>query len=61
MNVHSSLSILQSALQPVTSADDVLTFAEVMANIPRDPASIFAYLLVAGVVAAVIWFGRPRG
>ncbi len=55
MNIFSFYPMLQSL------DDDGLTFAEVLAGIPHDPASIVVYLLVFGSVGLVIWSGRKRG
>ncbi|MDZ7780621.1 MAG: hypothetical protein U5R14_11925 [Gemmatimonadota bacterium] len=30
-------------------------------SIPRDPASIFALLVIIVGAGAVMWFGRPKG
>jgi hypothetical protein len=53
-----TLLFLSALLQ---SADDGLTVNEVVESLPRDPASIFALLLVVGTAGAVMWFGRPKG
>ncbi len=44
-----------------SSVDDGLTFAEVLQSIPLDPASIVSYLLIAGFVGGVVWFGTRSG
>lgn len=49
------LAVVQSS-----SDSDGLSFAEILSNLPRDPASIFALLLLAGAVGAILWVGRPR-
>lgn len=41
-------------------ADDGLTFREVLANIPTDPASVFVYLLLAVSLGVIAWSNRPR-
>lgn len=41
-------------------ADEGLTFREVLANIPTDPASVFVYLLVAVSLGVIAWSNRPR-
>lgn len=43
------------------AAPDGLTLAELLSDLPLDPASIFTIALLAGSVALVLWFGRPRG
>ena len=53
--------ILFPAILALQSADQGLTANEVVESIPRDPASIFALVLIVGCSLAVIWFGRPRG
>ena len=55
MNTYPFLSAL------LQNADDGLSTAEVVNTLPRDPASIFALLLVLTCAGAVIWFGRPKG
>lgn len=44
-----------------TTPDEGLTFSEVLSELPTDPASIFTIVLVAGSIALVLWFGRPKG
>jgi hypothetical protein len=43
------------------STDDGLTFAEMLQSIPVDPASIVSYLLLAGFLGGVVWFGTRSG
>ena len=43
------------------AADDGLSFGEILADLPTDPASIFTLALLIGSLALVLWFGRPRG
>lgn len=43
------------------AADNGLTIAEVIADLPKDPASIFAICLLLGSMALVLWAGRPKG
>lgn len=50
---------IANALQMGT--DDGLTFREVLADLPSDPASIFAIVFALASVALVLWAGRPRG
>jgi hypothetical protein len=51
----STVSLLTAALQ---SSDDGLTMAEIISDLPTDPAAIFTLVLVIGAVALVIWSGR---
>lgn len=51
---------LLAALQAASSSDDGLTLAEVLSNIPRDPASIFTYLLLVVTFGGIFWVGRRR-
>jgi hypothetical protein len=44
-----------------SSDDDGLTFAQILQDIPVDPASILSYLLLAGFVGGVLWFGTRGG
>jgi hypothetical protein len=53
-----TLLFLSALLQ---NTDDGLSATEVIGSLPRDPASIFALLLVVGTAGAVMWFGRPKG
>jgi len=39
----------------------VLGLAEILYELPVDPASIFTIAIVLVSVALVVWFGRPRG
>lgn len=50
-----------SSFQGVTAASDGLTLSEVVANLPRDPASIFVMLLVLASLIAIVWFGGSHG
>lgn len=43
-----------------TNVDDGLTFAEVIANIPTDPMSVFVYCLLLVAVVWIAWENRPR-
>ena len=54
-----ALAVAPLALQ--SNPDDGLTLSEVFQSIPTDPASLVAYLLVAGFVGGVIWFGTRSG
>lgn len=53
--------ILLPAILALQSFDDGLTSNEVIQSLPRDPASIFALILIVASALAVLWFGRPRG
>ena len=53
--------LLLPALLALQSADGGLTGNEVLQSLPRDPASIFALILIVASAIAVLWFGRPRG
>lgn len=50
-----------TALQALPAPEDRLTFAEVLDDVPLDPASLFVYVLLAVGVAWVVWSGRSRG
>lgn len=52
------VTLLAAALQ---ASDDGLTFREIVAGLPTDPAAIFTILLVVGSVALVLWAGRGSG
>jgi hypothetical protein len=54
-----SLATTAATLQ--ATADDGLTFSEMLDSIPTDPASLFTILLLLASVGLVIWFGRPKG
>lgn len=41
-------------------AAEGLTFREVLANVPTDPASVFVYLLLAVSLGVIAWSNRPR-
>ena len=50
--------MIASILQAVVSTDDDgLTLAEIVADIPHDAAAIFVYMLLGASLFAVIWFG----
>jgi hypothetical protein len=51
---------LFTAVQAVQTDNDGLTVAEVIANVPHDPASIFTYLLLIVAFGGILWVGRPR-
>lgn len=53
------IPILAAVLVFQTEAEHV-TFAEVLSNIPHDPASIFVYLLLVASVVGVVVAGRAR-
>jgi hypothetical protein len=44
-----------------STQDDGLTARDILENLPSDPASIVALLLLSGAVAAVVWFGIRSG
>ncbi len=44
-----------------SSRNDGLTFGEILADLPADPASIFVIALFLGSITLVLWAGRPRG
>lgn len=45
----------------IQSTDDGFSASEIFGSLPRDPASIFALLLIVGLAGTVMWFGRPKG
>ena len=53
--MHALLMAAQAA-----SGDDGLTFAEVVANVPHDPAAVFTYILLVVTFGSIFWVGRPR-
>ena len=55
-----SFSAISAVLQ-ASASDDGLTFAEVVADLPTDPASIFTITFLFVSVALVMWAGRPKG
>lgn len=56
--MHTYLSLAALAQAP----GDGLTIGEIVSDIPVDPASLFAILLLLGSVGAVLWFGsRSNG
>jgi hypothetical protein len=58
MNTTLAFSSLLALLQ---NAEDGLSAREVFGSMPRDPASIFALLLIVTAAGAIMWFGRPKG
>lgn len=54
-----SYIILPNAMQ--SSTDGGLTLREVVADLPTDPASLFAIALFAAAVVFVLWSGRSGG
>ena len=54
-------AMLASASALLQASDEGLTFGDLIAAIPTDPASVFTLLLLLGSVALVLWYGRPRG
>lgn len=57
MNTH----ILVPAILALQSGEESGLGARVVESLPRDPASIFALLLIVVCAGAVLWYGRPRG
>jgi hypothetical protein len=55
------MSTLLGLLAQVGSADEGLTFSELIDSLPTDPASIFVLVVTGFAVAVVFWTGRPRG
>ena len=51
---------LAAAAQGLSSVDEGLTFTEVLSNLPRDPASIFTFVLLLVTFSGIFWVGRPR-
>jgi hypothetical protein len=43
------------------AGDDGLTLSEILSSLPLDAASVFVLALTTVAIAAVIWYGRPRG
>ncbi len=52
---------LVSLVAAAQSVDGGLTFREVVADLPTDPASVFVVLLLLGCTALVVWSGRGKG
>ena len=55
------MSILLALSTSLQAADEGLTWHALFADLPTDPVSVFALLLLIVSVGMVIWFGRPRG
>lgn len=55
MNALTLLPIIQAA-----AADEGLTIAEIVADLPHDAASIFVYILIVVSVGFVIRAGRQK-
>ena len=51
--------LINAVAQAASSDDDGLTWREILADLPHDPASIAVLLFVIASVALVIWAGRP--
>lgn len=51
-------SLLSLCVLVQSTADEGLTFDEILSDIPTDPASVFTILLLVGSVGAVLWFGN---
>jgi hypothetical protein len=52
--------LLVAPVQAATADSGGLTFGEVLANIPHDPASIFVYVLLVAVGLVLARIGRAR-
>ena len=52
---------ITSAVLALQSAGEGIDGNQILESLPRDPASIFALLLIVVGAGAVLWFGRPRG
>jgi hypothetical protein len=64
LSMYPAALLLQAAPLDAASAasapipvDEGLTFAELVASIPFDPASLVAYVLIVGFAGGVVWFG----
>lgn len=51
-------SMLTLGVLVQSTADDGLTLAEMLSDLPTDPASVFTILLLVGSLGAVLWFGN---
>lgn len=57
----SVFAILTAAVEPVAPPIDAgLTLAEILDDLPTDPASIFAIVLLLGFFGFMLWIGRGR-
>ncbi len=56
-----STQILVPAILALQSGEAGGLGSRIVSSLPRDPASIFALLLIVVCAAAVLWYGRPRG
>lgn len=52
-------ALLINAAAQAAADDDGLTWREILADLPHDPASIAVLLFVIASLALVIWAGRP--
>lgn len=52
-------SLILTAVQ--TSADEGLTFTELLSSLPTDPASLAVLGMLAASFALVLWTGRRSG
>lgn len=52
---------LLAFLAQVGSADDGLTFSELIDSLPTDPASMFVLMVIGFALAAIAWTNRPGG
>lgn len=62
MNTFSQLDPVAKRADVAARVEDGLTFSEVIRDLPVDPGSIFALVLVLGFLAMVLYFGSrsPR-
>lgn len=49
---------LMAAAQAARPVEDGLTFGEMIANLPHDPASIFVFVLLIVTFGTILWIGR---
>jgi hypothetical protein len=54
------MDTLVSATSQLRLDEDGLTAAEIVGNIPLDPAAVFTYLLLVVTFGAIFWVGRSR-
>ena len=53
--------VLMPAILALQNGEAGIDGNQILDSLPRDPASIFALLLIVVGAGAVLWFGRPRG
>ena len=56
-----STYLLVPAVLALQSGEERGLGSRMVDSLPRDPASIFALLLIVVCAGAVLWYGRPRG